>query len=53
MASGKKITINDMSIYYETHGSGPSVVLLIHGAVGKWNCGLVFFEDPVLKEDHN
>lgn len=35
MASGKKITIDDMSIYYESHGSGPQVVLLIHGAVGK------------------
>lgn len=35
MACGKRISIDDMSIYYETHGSGPQVVLLIHGAVGK------------------
>lgn len=30
--------IEGMKIHYEVHGSGPSVILLLHGAVGEfWN----------------
>lgn len=37
MEEGKFATIEDLEIHYQTYGTGPSALLLIHGAVGKFS----------------